>query len=91
MDQTIKRMKDVLRTEKLQHEKQWSDRSDQMDVLSAIRELEISNAEQSAINCAEQTRNYYARIATEAAARDYLSLYSLETENGMIAVRRGLI
>jgi CelD/BcsL family acetyltransferase involved in cellulose biosynthesis len=59
-----------------------------LNILDNFFQLEASGwkgAEQSAINCAKETQNYYTQIATEAAAGDYFSLYSLETEKGMIA------
>lgn len=39
----------------------------------------------SAINCSKQTRDFYHEIAKHAAANGYFSLYSLETDEAMIA------
>jgi CelD/BcsL family acetyltransferase involved in cellulose biosynthesis len=57
-------------------------------ILEKFFQLEASGwkgEEQSAINCAEETRAYYSQIANLAAARGYFSLYSLETDKEMIA------
>jgi hypothetical protein len=43
MAQTMTRMKDALRAERTQHEKLWSDRTDQMGVLNTIRESFIAD------------------------------------------------
>jgi hypothetical protein len=43
MAQTMTRMKDALRVERTQHEKLWSDRTDQLDVLSTIRESFVTD------------------------------------------------
>lgn len=43
MAQTMTRMKDALRVERTQHEKLWSDRGDQIDVLATIRETFIQD------------------------------------------------
>jgi hypothetical protein len=37
MAQTVARMRDTLRSERLSHEKAWGDRSNQLDVIAEIR------------------------------------------------------
>jgi len=57
-------------------------------ILQNFYELEASGwkgQEGSAINCAEETRAFYAQIAKEAMNRGYFCLYSLEANQVMAA------
>jgi CelD/BcsL family acetyltransferase involved in cellulose biosynthesis len=58
------------------------------ETLERFFQLEASGwkgQEQTAIDCAVETRNYYHQIARQAASAGYFSLYTLETDKGMMA------